>query len=124
MPAAVTQVATGSVAAANAVGAHLGGASGAQLVSAAHSAYVTAMADGMRVAAAVAIVAAIASHIALRRPAPAPVRTPARPVSTPIAPAARPALAANASSTPTRNAHPSHRAGPGLRRLIRPTIRI
>jgi hypothetical protein len=85
VPAAVTRVATGSVAAANTVGAQLGGASGAHLVSAAHSAYVTAMADGMRVAAAVAIVAAVASYIALRRPTPAPVLTPADPSSTPTA---------------------------------------
>jgi EmrB/QacA subfamily drug resistance transporter len=69
VPAAVTRVATGSVSAANTVGAQLGGASGAHLVSAAHSAYVTAMADGMRVAAAVAIVSAVASYLALRRPA-------------------------------------------------------
>jgi EmrB/QacA subfamily drug resistance transporter len=80
VPAAVTHVATGSVAAANAVGAQVGGAGGHQLVAAAHSAFVTSMADGMRVAAAVAIVAAIASFFALatrgpRRsvvPAPAP----------------------------------------------------
>ena len=64
-PAAVTRVATGSVAAANAVGAQVGGAAGHQLVAAAHSAYVTAMADGMRVAAAVAVVSAIASWFAL-----------------------------------------------------------
>src|ERR1700759_57350 len=65
VPAAVTKVATGSVAAANAVGARLGGAAGHQLVAAAHSAYVTAMADGMRVAAAGAGVSAIASRFAL-----------------------------------------------------------
>ncbi|HXP54305.1 MAG TPA: MFS transporter [Streptosporangiaceae bacterium] len=65
VPAAVTKVATGSVAAANAVGARVGGASGHQLVAAAHSAYVTAMADGMRVAAAVAVIAAVISYLAL-----------------------------------------------------------
>jgi EmrB/QacA subfamily drug resistance transporter len=83
VPAAVTHVATGSVAAANAVGAQVGGAGGHQLVAAAHSAFVTSMADGMRVAAAVAIVAAIASFFALatRRPrrsvGPAPAPGPA-----------------------------------------------
>src|SRR6201996_473126 len=65
VPAAVTKVATGSVAAANAVGAQVGGASGHHLIAAAHSAYVTAMADGMRVAAAVAVIAAVISYLAL-----------------------------------------------------------
>ncbi|HEY2241806.1 MAG TPA: MFS transporter [Streptosporangiaceae bacterium] len=65
VPASVSHVATGSVAAANAVGAQVGGAGGHQLVAAAHSAFVTSMADGMRVAAAVAIMAAIASFFAL-----------------------------------------------------------
>src|ERR1700759_687757 len=78
VPASVTHVATGSVAAANAVGAQVGGGGGHQLVPAAHSAFVTSMADGMRVAAAVAIIAAIASFFALatgrpcRSAAPAP----------------------------------------------------
>src|SRR6201995_4317735 len=78
VPAAMTHVATGSVAAANAVGAQVGGGGGHQLVPAAHSAFVTSMADGMRVAAAVAIIAAIASFFALatgrpcRSAAPAP----------------------------------------------------
>jgi hypothetical protein len=84
VPAAVTRAATGSVAAANAVGAQVGGASGHQLVTAAHSAYVTAMADGMRVAAAVAIVAAVASYFALaarcRATVPAPDPTEPAPV--------------------------------------------
>ncbi|HEX4257798.1 MAG TPA: MFS transporter [Streptosporangiaceae bacterium] len=65
VPASVSHAATGSVAAANAVGAQVGGAGGHQLVAAAHSAFVTSMADGMRVAAAVAIVAALASFFAL-----------------------------------------------------------
>jgi EmrB/QacA subfamily drug resistance transporter len=79
VPAAVTHVATGSVAAANAVGAQVGGPGGHQLVAAAHSAFVTSMADGMRVAAAVAIVAAIASFFALatRRPRRSAVPAPA-----------------------------------------------
>jgi EmrB/QacA subfamily drug resistance transporter len=70
LPAAVTSAAAGSVAAADAAGAQAGGAGGQQLVAAAHSAFVTAMADGMRVAAVVAMVAAVASFFALasRRP--------------------------------------------------------
>ena len=82
VPAAVTSVATGSVAAANSAGAQAGGAGGHQLVAAAHSAFVTSMADGMRVAAVVAMVSAVASFFALatRRPrrsaAPAPARCP------------------------------------------------
>src|ERR1700759_3668199 len=65
VPAGVTRVATGSVAAANTVGAQLGGASGHQLVAAAPPAHVTAVADGMRVAAAVAVIAAVISSLAL-----------------------------------------------------------
>ena len=70
VPAAMTHVATGSVAAANAVGAQVGGADGHQLAAAAHSAFVTSMADGMRVAAAVVALSALASFFALatRRP--------------------------------------------------------
>ena len=64
---AVSHVATGSVAAADIVARHVGGAQGAALATAAHSAFVTAMADGMRVAAAVALVAAIAAVFALPR---------------------------------------------------------
>ena len=67
VPHAVSHVATGSVAAANIVARQVGGAQGATLAAAAHSAFVTAMADGMRVAAAVALVAAIAAVFALPR---------------------------------------------------------
>jgi len=82
VPAAVTHVATGSVAAANAVGTQVGGAGGHQLVAAAHSAFVTSMADGMRVAAAVVVLSALASFFALatgrprRSAAPAPAAGP------------------------------------------------
>ena len=72
VPHAVSHVATGSVAAADIVARHAGGAQGAALAAAAHSAFVTAMADGMRVAAAVALVAAIAAVFALPRRTPAP----------------------------------------------------
>ena len=67
VPHAVSHVATGSVAAADIVARHVGGAQGAALAAAAHSAFVTAMADGMRVAAAVALVAAIGAIFALPR---------------------------------------------------------
>jgi hypothetical protein len=79
VPAAVSHVATGSVAAANAVGAQAGGTRGHELVAAAHTAFVTSMADGMRVAAAVAVVAAVVSFFALgvRRPRPAAPALPA-----------------------------------------------
>ncbi len=45
----------------------MGGAAGGELVSAAHSAFVDAMAMGIRVAAAVALVAAIGAVFALPR---------------------------------------------------------
>jgi len=67
VPHAVSHVATGSVAAADVVARHVGGLRGAELAAAAHSAFVTAMADGMRVAAAVALVAAIGAVFALPR---------------------------------------------------------
>jgi EmrB/QacA subfamily drug resistance transporter len=67
LPHAVSRVATGSVAAADIVARHVGGPAGAQLAAAAHSAFVTAMADGMRVAAAVALVSAIGAIFALPR---------------------------------------------------------
>ena len=71
VPHAVSHVATGSVAAADIVARHVGGLRGAELAAAAHSAFVTAMADGMRVAAAVALVAAIGAVFALPRRGPA-----------------------------------------------------
>ena len=73
VPGAVTHVATGSVAAADLTGARLGGAGGSELISAAHSAFVTSMALGIRVAAGVALASAIAAVFAFapRRPRPA-----------------------------------------------------
>ena len=80
LPHAVSHVATGSVAAADIVARHVGGPRGAELAAAAHSAFVSAMADGMRVAAAVALAAAIGAIFALpRRHTPAPVAAPAAP---------------------------------------------
>src|ERR1019366_8565261 len=80
-PGQVIHQATSSVAAADIIGRHVGGVQGSQLVSAAHSAFVTAMATGIRVAAAVALVSAIGAIFALpRRPEPEPVPR-ARPLS-------------------------------------------
>ena len=73
VPHAVSHVATGSVAAADIVARHVGGVRGAELAAAAHGAFTAAMADGMRVAAAVALAAAIGAIFALpRRQATAP----------------------------------------------------
>ena len=88
-PGAVVHQATGSVAAADIIGRHVGGATGSELVSAAHSAFVSAMGMGIRVAAAVALAAAIGAVFALPGrgrparavaaiPAPEPVLVPAR----------------------------------------------
>jgi EmrB/QacA subfamily drug resistance transporter len=98
LPAAVTRIATGSVAAANAVGAQVGGASGHQLVTAAHAAFVTAMADGMRVAAAVAVLSAVGSYFAL-----APCRR-ATAVITPDAEGTRPDAEGTAPAGPVQPA--------------------
>ncbi|MGD0375430.1 MAG: MFS transporter [Streptosporangiaceae bacterium] len=74
-PGAVVHQATSSVAAADAIGAHVGGPAGSELVSAAHNAFVSAMAMGIRVAAAVALVSAVAAIFALpRRSRPEPVQ--------------------------------------------------
>jgi EmrB/QacA subfamily drug resistance transporter len=67
LPGSVTHAATGSVAAADIVGGRVGGIPGSELVSAAHSAFVSAMDLGMRVAACVAIVSAIGAIFALPR---------------------------------------------------------
>ena len=70
VPGAVTHAATGSVAAADLTGARLGGVPGSELISAAHSAFVTSMALGIRVAAGVALASAVAAVFAFapRRP--------------------------------------------------------
>jgi EmrB/QacA subfamily drug resistance transporter len=64
---AVAHVATGSVAAADILGRQVGGAPGGELVAAAHGAFVSAMATGLRVAAAVALASAIGAIFALPR---------------------------------------------------------
>ncbi|HBW17799.1 MAG: MFS transporter [Streptosporangiaceae bacterium] len=72
-PGAVVHQAASSVAAADIIGRQVGGAAGGELVAAAHSAFVTAMAMGIRVAAVVALAAAVAAVVALpRRPRPEP----------------------------------------------------
>jgi hypothetical protein len=60
-------VATGSIAAADAVGKRIGGARGSQIVQLAHGSFTTAMGLGMRVAGAVAIAAAVAAIAVLPR---------------------------------------------------------
>lgn len=67
VPGPVVDLATSSIAAADIVGKKVGGAGGSELVGAAHSAFVSAMALGLRVAAGVALVAAIAAIFALPR---------------------------------------------------------
>jgi EmrB/QacA subfamily drug resistance transporter len=75
-PAVIVKFATGSIAAADAVGARVGGVGGNELASAAHQAFTTAMSTGMRVAAAVALAGAVGSYVLLRRQsAPAVVTT-------------------------------------------------
>src|ERR1700733_1289701 len=72
-PGLVVHVATGSVAAADVTGRQVGGAAGSELTAAAHTAFTTAMATGMRVSAVVALPAAIGVAFALparRRPEP------------------------------------------------------
>jgi EmrB/QacA subfamily drug resistance transporter len=66
-PGLVVHVATGSVAAADITGRQVGGAAGSELMAAAHSAFVNAMAMGVRVAAGVALVSAVAAIFALPR---------------------------------------------------------
>ena len=72
VPGTVGHLATGSVAAADLTGARIGGAHGSELVTAAHSAFVTSMSVGMRVAAAVALVSAIGAVFAFRPRRPRP----------------------------------------------------
>ncbi|MGD0067830.1 MAG: MFS transporter [Streptosporangiaceae bacterium] len=67
VPGTVVHVASSSVAAGDAVGRQAGGVAGGELVAAAHSAFVDAMALGVRVAAGVALVAAVVAIFALPR---------------------------------------------------------
>jgi EmrB/QacA subfamily drug resistance transporter len=93
-PGPVAHLATSSVAAADSIGRHVGGLQGSELVGAAHSAFVNAMAMGMRVAAGVALVSAVAAIFALPRRRGqqaiqvAPVTKVTRPAITALLPAA------------------------------------
>jgi len=88
-PPVVVHAATGSVAAADAVGAKVGGPVGAELVAAAHSSFVSAMSTGLKMSAAVAVLGAVVTFVTLpRRSAPVAVAAEA---TTP-APAGDPAL--------------------------------
>ncbi len=88
VPSPVAHLATSSVAAGDIIGRQVGGLQGSELVGAAHSAFVDAMAMGMRVAAGVALVSAIGAVAALprRRKPEAAVLT--RPASAVLIPAA------------------------------------
>ncbi len=84
----VAHLATSSVAAADSIGRHVGGLQGSELVGAAHSAFVNAMAMGMRVAAGVALVSATGAVFALprrRKPEAAGLTRPASAVLVPAA---------------------------------------
>jgi EmrB/QacA subfamily drug resistance transporter len=72
VPAAVTHVATGSIAAADALSLRAGGPAGTEVAAAAHAAFVHAMSVGLRVAAVVALAAALAAVFALPRRAAQP----------------------------------------------------
>ena len=87
-PGLIVHIATSSVAAADAAGQQAGGAPGSELVAAAHSAFVNAMAMGVRVAAGVALVCAIGAVFALPpRPRPEAAGL-TRPASAVLVPAA------------------------------------
>ena len=110
LPPPVSHLATSSVAAADAVGRHLGGASGAQLTAAAHSAFTAAMSTGMRTAAVVALAAAIGAVFALPGAHPAGCR-------------GRPPAGRRDGSPAGRDSHPAagrrghHHPGPVARRV-------
>ncbi len=81
VPGSAAHVAAGSIAAAGILSRRVGGPEGTELARTAHSAFVTAMDTGMRVAACVALAAAIAAIFALarrRQPQIAEVTRPAR----------------------------------------------
>jgi MFS family permease len=66
-PGLVVHLATGSLAAADAVGKSIGDVRGGEIVSAAHDTFTTAMALGLRVAGAVALAAALATVVVIPR---------------------------------------------------------
>ena len=66
-PGFVVHIATGSIAAADAVGKSIGGARGGEIVQAAHEAFTSAMALGMRVAGGIAIAGAVGAFAVIPR---------------------------------------------------------
>jgi hypothetical protein len=70
-PGFVVHIAAGSIAAADAVGARIGGMRGNQIVQAAHDTFTTAMALGMRVAGGIALAGAITAAAVIPRSRPA-----------------------------------------------------
>ncbi|MGO9961878.1 MAG: DHA2 family efflux MFS transporter permease subunit [Acidimicrobiales bacterium] len=66
-PALVVHVATGSIAAADAVGKSIGGTRGGEILVAAHETFTTAMAFGLRVAGGFAILGAVAALVVIPR---------------------------------------------------------
>ena len=66
-PGFVVHIATGSIAAADAVGKSIGGARGGEIVQAAREAFTSAMAVGMRVAGGIAIAGAVAVFAVIPR---------------------------------------------------------
>jgi len=66
-PSFVAHVATGSIAAADAVAKSLGGMRGSEIVLAAHQAFTNAMSLGMRVTGGIAVVGALATVVAFPR---------------------------------------------------------
>ena len=66
-PGYVVHAATGSIAAADAIGRSIGGARGAELLSAAQSSFTSAMSLGMRVAGAVSVLSALAALVLIPR---------------------------------------------------------
>jgi EmrB/QacA subfamily drug resistance transporter len=87
-PGPVAHLAISSVAAADSIGRHVGGLQGSELVGAAHSAFVNAMAMGMRVAAGVALVSATGAVFALPRRRKPEAADLTRPASAMLVPAA------------------------------------
>jgi hypothetical protein len=66
-PGFVVHAATGSIAAADAVGRSIGGVRGGEILQAAQASFTTAMSLGMRVAGAVSIVSALAALVVIPR---------------------------------------------------------
>jgi EmrB/QacA subfamily drug resistance transporter len=86
-PSPVAHLAASSVAAADIIGRQIGRLQGSELIGAAHSAFVNAMAIGMRVAAGVALVCAIGAVFALpqrRKPEADDLTQPARAALVPV----------------------------------------